>query len=96
MTHSTTLRQSESFLDTEQIRKVSFKLEDVFDLVSRPIAARSRLIPVADTFLTPRLGEMMSNSYREDNPDGIISLGVAENSLMVRPASPVSTRTDRA
>lgn len=31
-----------------------------------------------------RLGEMMQNLYRDDNPDGIISLGVAENSLMVR------------
>ncbi|KAI5449838.1 hypothetical protein NCC49_003954 [Naganishia albida] len=31
-----------------------------------------------------RLGEMMSDSYREDNPNGIISLGVAENSLMAK------------
>jgi hypothetical protein len=30
-----------------------------------------------------RLGEMMQNLYRDDNPEGIISLGVAENSLMV-------------
>jgi hypothetical protein len=27
---------------------------------------------------------MMQNLYRDDNPEGIISLGVAENSLMVR------------
>ena len=26
----------------------------------------------------------MQNLYRDDNPEGIISLGVAENSLMVR------------
>ena len=31
-----------------------------------------------------RLGEMMKNAHRDDNPNGIISLGVAENSLMVR------------
>ncbi|KAJ9111030.1 hypothetical protein QFC22_006626 [Naganishia vaughanmartiniae] len=31
-----------------------------------------------------KLGEMMSNLYRDDNPNGIISLGVAENSLMAK------------
>ena len=36
------------------------------------------------TFRCGRLGEMMQNLYRDDNPEGIISLGVAENSLMVR------------
>ncbi|KAJ9093170.1 hypothetical protein QFC21_006487 [Naganishia friedmannii] len=31
-----------------------------------------------------KLGEMMKNAHRDDNPNGIISLGVAENSLMAK------------
>lgn len=46
------------------------------------------------TFRFCRLGEMMQNLYRDDNPEGIISLGVAENSLMVCYSPPLGMTSD--